>query len=125
MAAWVQAVSPAGSVSRKFIAARTKVECWLATPQTYAMHPVDTSQLATARGEFTEASLDDAFNRPKVYEGVVKEFCGRWRDKKAIVFCVNISATINTAQAFAAELGEGRVYAVHSKQSAYERADLI
>ena len=98
---------------------------WLATPQTYAMHPVDTSQLATARGEFTEASLDDAFNRPKVYEGVVKEFCGRWRDKKAIVFCVNISATINTAQAFAAELGEGRVYAVHSKQSAYERADMI
>ena len=42
---------------------------WLATPHTYAMHPVDTSQLATARGEFTEASLDDAFNRPKVYEG--------------------------------------------------------
>lgn len=98
---------------------------WLATPQTYAMHPVDTSQLATARGEFTEASLDDAFNRPKVYEGVVKEFCGRWRDKKAIVFCVNISATINTAQAFATELGEGRVYAVHSKQSAQERAQII
>ena len=98
---------------------------WLATPHTYAMHPVDTSQLATARGEFTEASLDDAFNRPKVYEGVVKEFCSKWRDKKAIVFCVNISATINTAQAFAAELGEGRVYAVHSKQSPIERADMI
>ena len=98
---------------------------WLATPQTYAMHPVDTSQLATARGEFTEASLDDAFNRPKVYEGVVHEFCQRWTEKKAIVFCVNISATINTAQAFATELGEGRVYAVHSKQSAQERADLI
>ena len=102
-----------------------RADRWRATPQTYAMHPVDTSTLQTARGEFTEASLDDAFNRPKVYEGVVKEFCGRWRDKKAIVFCVNISATINTAQAFAAELGEGRVYAVHSKQSAYERADLI
>ena len=98
---------------------------WLATPQTYAMHPVDTSTLQSARGEFTEASLDDAFNRPKVYEGVVKEFVGRWRDTKAIVFCVNISATINTAQAFASELGEGRVYAVHSKQSALERADLI
>ena len=98
---------------------------WLATPQTYAMHPVDTSTLQTARGEFTEASLDDAFNRPKVYEGVVKEFCGRWANKKAIVFCVNISATINTAQAFAAELGEGRVYAVHSKQSAQERAQII
>ena len=98
---------------------------WLATPQTYAMHPVDTSQLATARGEFTEASLDDAFNRPKVYEGVVKEFCGRWRDKKAIVFCVNISATINTAQAFAKELGEGRVYSVHSKQPIKEREALI
>ena len=98
---------------------------WLATPHTYAMHPVDTSQLATARGEFTEASLDDAFNRPKVYEGVVHEFCQRWTEKKAIVFCVNISATINTAQAFAKELGEGRVYAVHSKQSAQERAQII
>ena len=98
---------------------------WLATPQTYAMHPVDTSQLATARGEFTEASLDDAFNRPKVYEGVVHEFCQRWRDKKAIVFCVNISATINTAQAFATELGESRVYAVHSKQPIKEREALI
>lgn len=94
---------------------------WLATPQTYAMHPVDTSQLATARGEFTEASLDDAFNRPKVYEGVVREFVGKWRDKKAIVFCVNISATINTAQAFATALGAARVYAVHSKQPIKER----
>ena len=47
---------------------------WLAVPKTYAMHPVDTSKLATARGEYTEASLDDAFNRPKVYEGVVQEF---------------------------------------------------
>jgi superfamily II DNA or RNA helicase len=100
-------------------------EQWLAVPKTYAMHPVDTSKLQTARGEYTEASLDDAFNKPKVYEGVVKEFCGRWRDKKAIVFCVNISATINTAQAFASELGEGRVFAVHSKQSPQERTALI
>ena len=98
---------------------------WLATPHTYAMHPVDTSKLETARGEYTEASLDDAFNRPKVYEGVVQEFVKGWADKKAIVFCVNISATINTAEAFAKELGEGRVYAVHSKLSAIERADLI
>ena len=98
---------------------------WLAVPKTYAMHPVDTSKLATARGEYTEASLDDAFNRPKVYEGVVQEFCKGWKDKKAIVFCVNISATINTAEVFAKELGDGRVYAVHSKQSPQERAALI
>ncbi len=98
---------------------------WLAVPKTYAMHPVDTSKLATARGEYTEASLDDAFNRPKVYEGVVQEFCQKWADKKAIVFCVNISATINTAEAFAKELGEGRIYAVHSKQSRQERTALI
>jgi len=98
---------------------------WLATPHTYAMHPVDTSKLATARGEYTEASLDDAFNRPKVYEGVVHEFCQKWADKKAIVFCVNISATINTAEAFAKELGASRVYAVHSKQSPQERTALI
>ena len=98
---------------------------WLAVPNTYAMHPVDTSKLETARGEYTEASLDDAFNRPKVYEGVVSEFVKKWADKKAIVFCVNISATINTAEAFAKELGAGRVYAVHSKQSPQERAALI
>jgi superfamily II DNA or RNA helicase len=98
---------------------------WLAVPKTYAMHPVDTSKLETARGEYTEASLDDAFNRPKVYEGVVQEFVKKWRRSKAIVFCVNISGTINTAEAFAKELGVGRVYAVHSKLSAIERADLI
>ncbi len=98
---------------------------WLAVPKTYAMHPVDTSKLATARGEYTEQSLDDAFNRPKVYEGVVQEFVKGWANKKAIVFCVNISATINTAEAFAKELGAGRVYAVHSKQSPQERTALI
>jgi superfamily II DNA or RNA helicase/predicted nucleic acid-binding Zn ribbon protein len=98
---------------------------YLCNPITYAMHPVDTSKIATRMGEFTAQGLDDAFNRPKVYEGVVQEFVKRWRDKKAIVFCVNIEATINTAEAFAKELGVGRVYAVHSKQSAYERADLI
>ena len=98
---------------------------WLATPHTYAMHPVDTSQLATARGEFTEASLDDAFNRPKVYEGVVKEFCSKWRDKKAIVFCVNISASINTGIEFALKLGSKRVFVVHSKMDSIKRGALI
>jgi superfamily II DNA or RNA helicase len=98
---------------------------WLAVPKTYAMHPVDTSKLETARGEYTEASLDDAFNKPKVYEGVVQEFVKKWADKKAIVFCVNISATINTAEAFAKELGEGRVFAVHSRMHAEERARVM
>jgi superfamily II DNA or RNA helicase len=98
---------------------------WLAVPKTYAMHPVDTSKLQTARGEYTEASLDDAFNRPKVYEGVVQEFCKGWAQSKAIVFCVNISATINTAEAFAKELGADRVYAVHSKQCPQERSQII
>ena len=100
-------------------------EGWLAVPKTYAMHPVDTSKLQTARGEYTEASLDDAFNKPKVYEGVVQEFVKKWAQSKAIVFCVNISATINTADAFSKELGAGRVYAVHSKQSPQERTQII
>jgi superfamily II DNA or RNA helicase/predicted nucleic acid-binding Zn ribbon protein len=98
---------------------------YLCNPITYAMHPVDTSKIASRMGEFTAQGLDDAFNRPKVYEGVVQEFVKRWKDKKAIVFCVNIEASINTAKSFAQELGEGRVYCVHSKQSAIERADLI
>jgi superfamily II DNA or RNA helicase len=98
---------------------------WLATPRTYAMHPVDTSKLQTARGEYTEASLDDAFNRPKVYEGVVQEFVKGWADKKAIVFCVNISATINTAEAFAKELGTDRVFVAHSDLHPKERPAII
>ena len=100
-------------------------QSYLCNPITYAMHPVDTSKIATRMGEFTAQGLDDAFNRPKVYEGVVQEFVKRWKDKKAIVFCVNIEASINTAKSFAQELGEGRVYCVHSKQSALERADII
>ena len=98
---------------------------WLAVPKTYAMHPVDTSKLATARGEYTEASLDDAFNRPKIYEGVVSEFVKKWADKKAIVFCVNISATINTAEAFAKELGTDRVFVAHSDLDPKERPAII
>lgn len=98
---------------------------YLCTPKTYAMHPVDTSKLASRMGEFTAQSLNDAFNKPKVFEGVVDQFCSKWADKKAIVFCVNIEATKATAQEFALKLGEGRVYAVHSKQSPQERADVM
>jgi superfamily II DNA or RNA helicase/predicted nucleic acid-binding Zn ribbon protein len=98
---------------------------YLCNPITYAMHPVDTSKIATRMGEFTAQGLDDAFNRPKVYEGVVQEFCKRWREKKAIVFCVNIEASINTAEAFAKEVGGERVYCVHSKQPSAERVALV
>jgi len=98
---------------------------YLCNPITYAMHPVDTSKIASRMGEFTAQGLDDAFNRPKVYEGVVQEYCKRWRDKKAIVFCVNIEASINTADSFAREVGADRVYCVHSKQPSAERVALI
>ena len=98
---------------------------WLATPQTYAMHPVDTSKLASRMGEFTAQSLNDAFNRPKVYEGVVDQFCSKWADKKAIVFCVNIDATKATALQFARKLGFHRVFEVHSKLPAELRAQIM
>jgi superfamily II DNA or RNA helicase/predicted nucleic acid-binding Zn ribbon protein len=98
---------------------------YLCNPITYAMHPVDTSKIATRMGEFTAQGLDDAFNRPKVYEGVVSEYCKRWREKKAIVFCVNIEASINTADSFAREVGAERVYCVHSKQASAERVALV
>lgn len=98
---------------------------WLAEPKTYAMHPVDTSKLETARGEYTEKSLDDAFNKPRVYEGVVAKYVKKWSNKKAIVFCVNIGATINTAAEFAKQLKEDRVFIVHSKQTPIERSEQI
>jgi superfamily II DNA or RNA helicase len=98
---------------------------YLCNPVTYAMHPVDTSKIASRMGEFTAQGLDDAFNRPKVYEGVVQEFCKRWRDKKAIVFCVNIEASINTGIEFALKLGSERVFVVHSKMDTIQRGALI
>ena len=98
---------------------------WLATPHTYAMHPVDTSKLASRMGEFTAQSLNDAFNRPKVFEGVVDQFCSKWADKKAIVFCVNIDATKATALQFARKLGFHRVFEVHSKLPAELRAQIM
>jgi superfamily II DNA or RNA helicase len=98
---------------------------YLCTPKTYAMHPVDTSKLASRMGEFTAQSLNDAFNRPKVFEGVVDQFCSKWADKKAIVFCVNIEATKATALQFARKLGFHRVFEVHSKLPAELRAQIM
>ena len=98
---------------------------YLCTPKTYAMHPVDTSKLASRMGEFTAQSLNDAFNRPKVFEGVVDQFCSKWADKKAIVFCVNIEATKATALQFVKKLGLDRVYAVHSQQTTELRAQIM
>ena len=98
---------------------------YLCTPKTYAMHPVDTSKLASRMGEFTAQSLNDAFNRPKVFEGVVDQFCSKWADKKAIVFCVNIEASINTGIEFALRLGSARVFVVHSKMDSIQRGALM
>jgi superfamily II DNA or RNA helicase len=98
---------------------------YLCNPITYAMHPVDTSKIASRMGEFTAQGLDDAFNRPKVYEGVVQEFCRKWADKKAIVFCVNIEATKATWLQFMLKLGLERVYQVHSEQPTELRAKIM
>ena len=100
-------------------------EGYLCTPKTYAMHPVDTSKLASRMGEFTAQSLNDAFNRPQVYDGVVHEFCRKWADKKAIVFCVNIEATKATWLKFMLKLGLERVYQVHSEQPTELRAKIM
>ena len=100
-------------------------EGYLCTPKTYAMHPVDTSKLASRMGEFTAQSLNDAFNRPQVYDGVVHEFCRNWADKKAIVFCVNIEATKATWLQFMLKLGLERVYQVHSEQPTELRAKIM
>jgi superfamily II DNA or RNA helicase len=55
----------------------------------------------------------------------VQEFCKRWREKKAIVFCVNIEASINTGIEFALKLGSERVFVVHSKMDTIQRGALI
>lgn len=60
----------------------------------------DFTDLKTARGEYTNKSLWQHYDKRKLYDGVVTEWLERAASKKTIVFCVNIEHTIETCGTF-------------------------
>lgn len=60
----------------------------------------DFSDLEVKAGEFTEQSLNNHFNKPKLYEGVIENYLQYAKGMKTIVFNCNISHTQNINEAF-------------------------
>ncbi len=96
---------------------------YLAKPRTFAKTDVDVSKLEIKNGEYTDESLDKAYNKPLIYEGMVKDYIEKYNGVKAIVFCVNIEHTINVHREF---IKHGiYTYLVHSKMPESERDEAI
>lgn len=79
----------------------------------------DFGDLESKCGEFTEQSLSLHYNKPQLFSGVVEEWLNRAKDKKTIVFNVNIEHTINVHKAFL-EAGISSAY-ITSKSTKEER----
>ncbi len=80
----------------------------------------DFSDLDTdASGEFTDKSQFSHFSKSKVYDGLIKEYMERCRDRKTLVFCVNIEHVEQTVKAFNS-VGV-KAYGVSSHTSEQER----
>ncbi len=62
----------------------------------------DFSDLETKAGEYTDVSLMNHFDKPKLYTGVVDEWVKHANNTKTIVFNINIEHTIKTYEAFKA-----------------------
>ncbi len=73
---------------------------YLSKPKTYLKTAVDISKLEIKLGEFTNQSLSDNYDKPKVYEGLVNDYIEKFIGKKAIVFCCNIQHSKNVTNEF-------------------------
>jgi superfamily II DNA or RNA helicase len=71
----------------------------------YAMMQVDPTQLKkdSKTGDYTEASQQEAFGNPKMYEGIIHSYLTHCVGKKTIVFCPNIAVTQHVATLLDAE----------------------
>lgn len=92
---------------------------FLSRPKTFVKTSVDVSELKVSKGDYSEASLDNLYNKPKVYTGMVDDYIRMANGIKAIVFCVNIEHTINCYLEFKARGVE--VYMIHSNMKEWER----
>jgi len=64
----------------------------------YTAKVVDNSQLKVdyKKGDFSDKSLSQAFDKPTVYTGLIKAMRQFAENKKTIIFCVNIKHSENT-----------------------------
>lgn len=92
---------------------------YLSRPKTFVKTSVDVSELKISRGEYSDASLDNLYNKPKVYTGMVDDYMKNAAGTKAIVFCVNIQHTINCYLEF--KMRGVETYMVHSNMKEWER----
>lgn len=83
----------------------------------------DFSDLQVKRGEFTTESLNDHFDKPKLFDGVVDKWKEKANNKKTIVFCSSIEHSIKTAGAFI-KSGIAAEY-ITSKTSNQERERIL
>ena len=60
----------------------------------------DFSDLKRSRGDYTEESLFNHFDKPKLYTGVVEKWMERASGLRTLVFCVNIKHAEETNKAF-------------------------
>lgn len=72
---------------------------YLAPCRAYQMED-DFSDLKKSSGEFTDKSLFQHFDKPKLYTGVIDKWIEKAAGKKTLVFCVNIKHAEETAAAF-------------------------
>lgn len=83
----------------------------------------DFSDLTVSRGEYTNKSLWQHYDKRKLYEGVVREWRKRAANRKTIVFCVNIEHTIETCGEF--NRAGVTSYYITSKTSRADRESLL
>jgi superfamily II DNA or RNA helicase len=83
----------------------------------------DLSDLKIDKGEFTDESLMNHYNKKKLYDGVVEDYLKECNGKKTIVFNCNIEHSDLTAKAFN-DAGI-RSYSITSKTSDEERAWIL
>ncbi|MBC7654368.1 MAG: DEAD/DEAH box helicase, partial [Oligoflexus sp.] len=60
----------------------------------------DFSDLEIKAGEYTDQSLLNHFDKPKLYDGVIEEWKKHANGLKTLIFCINIKHTISTYYAF-------------------------
>jgi len=98
---------------------------FLSKPRTFLKKAVDAdfSTLKVKGDDFSKETLDQLFNKPKTYLGVVEDYVKKGEGMKTIVFCVNIDHAEHTFNEF--QRHGIKTWLVHSKQKTSIRDENI
>lgn len=83
--------------SEDLIASKDLVPC-----KAYQMQDEDVDKIKKEKGEFSTKEMFKHYDKPKRYEGLIKEYNDKVKGLKGIVFCVDIEHTVKTYEAFKA-----------------------